>query len=503
MNERNTVKRIYEPGLEFRYGQVLTDPRDGLSLFGPQDTDLPSHPRSITYGVIGTDKGIAAFSSFSSALSRPQYVIPEPANRRLWPTYPGFEATFHCVWPEAAAIHEINQEKLSESARNRDPNKRAYDVVNAYLEGIKRLSKRDEAFDIFICIVPDEIWLNCRPQSRVTDGLGESVSARERKLRIAGERSIFNEYAPEQYRLSTDFRRQIKARAMEYGVPIQIVRESTLELDQGGYTSRGLTPFPDRAWNLSTTLYYKAGGKPWRLSTAREGVCYVGLAFRKSDPNLSSKTAVCAAQMFIDTGDGIVFLGEYGPWYSPERLQFHLTKQAAKGLLSGVLETYEQLDGRPLKEIFLHSRSEINQEEFKGYIAACPSDAKLVGIRVRVERAGLRFRLFREGRRPMLRGTFLKLNHKTGYLWATGFKPELGTYDGWEVPAPLRIDVQHGEADINQVASDILSLTKLNYNACKLGSSQPVTVGFSDAVGEILVSNPDVKYRRPQFKFYI
>jgi hypothetical protein len=49
---------------------------------------------------------------------------------------------------------------------------------------------------------------------------------------------------------------------------------------------------------------------------------------------------------------------------------------------------------------------------------------------------------------------------------------------------PLRVDVQHGEADIETVCRDILGLTKLNYNACKLADSQPVTVGFSDAVGE-------------------
>ena len=103
----------------------------------------------------------------------------------------------------------------------------------------------------------------------------------------------------------------------------------------------------------------------------------------------------------------------------------------------------------------------------------------------------------------MIRGTVLVLNDKSAYLWTSGFKPELLTYDGWEVPTPLRIDIQHGEADIVQVATDILSLTKLDYNACKLGDSQPVTVGFSDAVGEILVSNPDIKNRRPQFKFYI
>ncbi len=74
---------------------------------------------------------------------------------------------------------------------------------------------------------------------------------------------------------------------------------------------------------------------------------------------------------------------------------------------------------------------------------------------------------------------------------------------GQEVPVLLRIDVQHGTADLNQVASDIFSLTKLNYNACKLGEGQPVTVGFSDAVGEILVSNPTVWERSPKFKFYI
>jgi hypothetical protein len=287
---------------------------------------------------------------------------------------------------------------------------------------------------------------------------------------------------------------------MEYWLPIQIVKESTLSLSDD-YNSLGISPLSDRAWNLSTTIFYKSGGKPWRLATARESVCYVGLAFRKPDPNILGNSAVCAAQMFIDTGDGIVFMGEDRPWYSSDKKQFHLGKRAATNLLLGVLKTYEELDGRPLKEIFLHSRSEINDEEFEGYQAACPSDAKLVGIRVSRDRSGLR--LFREGRRPLVRGTLLILNDKSAFLWTTGFKPELLTYDGWEVPVPLRIDIQHGEADIIQVATDILSLTKLNYNACKLGDSQPVTVGFSDAVGEILVSNPDIKTRRPQFKFYI
>jgi hypothetical protein len=288
---------------------------------------------------------------------------------------------------------------------------------------------------------------------------------------------------------------------LKYGVPIQIIRESTLSLEDRGDISRGLTCLSDRAWNLTTALYYKAGGKPWRLAAAREGVCYIGIAFRRTDYEEMGKTACCAAQMFLDSGDGIVFLGDEGPWYSPKDKQYHLKREAARNLLEGILQTYEDLEGKKLNEIFLHSRSTIDEDEFNGYMDACPEDVKLVGIRVRLERNGLK--LYRKGSIAIPRGTFLRWNNNTGYLWGSGFKLRLGTYDGWEVPTPLRIDIQHGKSTIEQVSKDIFALTKLNYNACKLGDSEPVTIKFSDDVGEILVSNPIIKERNPQFKFYI
>jgi len=87
--------------------------------------------------------------------------------------------------------------------------------------------------------------------------------------------------------------------------------------------------------------------------------------------------------MFLDDGDGVVFLGEYGPWYAPETKQFHLKPEAAKALLSGVIKTYQDLHGKPLREIFLHARSGIDPEEFQGYRDAVPSDTKVVAVRVR------------------------------------------------------------------------------------------------------------------------
>jgi hypothetical protein len=196
-----------------------------------------------------------------------------------------------------------------------------------------------------------------------------------------------------------------------------------------------------------------------------------------------------------------VFLGEYGPWYSERPHQFHLASKAAGELLRGVLKTYGELNGPPLKEIFLHSRSYISDAEADGYREACPDGVELVGIRVRSDRFGPR--LFRDGQMPVLRGTLWTLSDRSAYLLGCGFKPRLGTYDGAETPVPLRIDIEHGEADVRQVAADIFGLTKLNYNACRLGDRDPVTIGFSDDVGEILISNPTVADRHPNFKFYI
>jgi hypothetical protein len=387
-----------------------------------------------------------------------------------------------------------------------DAHDRAFAVVDRYLKPMNSLKERDERLDVVFCVVPEQVYRNCRPHSRVGRKARStpSLSARERKLRALGQHDLLDPDALTRWEYSVDFRRQLKARAMPLELPIQILRETTLRLsdENRNPNERSLTPLSDRAWNIGTALYYKAGGKPWRLSSARKGVCYIGLAFRFADEDRRKGAAVCAAQMFLEDGDGVVFKGEFGPWYSEEKGGFHLTRTAASHLLQGVLKTHKQLDGPPLTEIFLHSRSYFNDDEWSGYEEACPDGVKLVGVRVRPERArGIK--LYRPGNRPVVRGTFWMLSERVGYLWGSGFVPALAEYAGAEVPLPIRIDVLRGDSEVETVAQDIFGLTKLNYNACKIGTRQPVTIGFSDAVGEILVANPRTSSAQPQFRYYI
>src|SRR3972149_4587130 len=86
MNDQILI--LPEPLLEFRYGQSVVHPRDGLSIFGPFDADLPSHPASISYGLIGTSEGTRAFTRFAARITAPVLDEGKDLDRRLCPIFP-------------------------------------------------------------------------------------------------------------------------------------------------------------------------------------------------------------------------------------------------------------------------------------------------------------------------------------------------------------------------------------------------------------------------------
>jgi hypothetical protein len=286
----------------------------------------------------------------------------------------------------------------------------------------------------------------------------------------------------------------------------QVVRESTVfPIDGIAETDR---PSNDTrkfqaaiAWNLATCAFYKAGGRPWKIDGVRDGVCYIGLVFKQDETQGDPRAACCAAQMFLDSGDGMVFKGAVGPWYSGKRGDFHLSRDAARQLVATALKAYKGRTPGPPAELFIHGQVEFSDEEWKGFSDAVNSGVtNLVGIKIRDDAD---FRLFRSGTRPVLRGTAFIRHAKSAYLWTKGFAPRLKTYIGREVPRPVRIDIARGDANIEVVLRDILALTKLNYNTCLLGDGSPVTLRFADAVGEILTAGPNTGANPLPFKHYI
>lgn len=208
--------------------------------------------------------------------------------------------------------------------------------------------------------------------------------------------------------------------------------------------------------------------------------------------------------MFLDSGDGLVFRGHVGPWYSEKTGDFHLNYQEAKELISSVVRSYAAPVGEPPRqpptEVFIHGRTRFSDEEWAGFRAAVPPGTKVVGVRIR---ASDDIKLFRTGKHPVIRGSALMLTGRLGYLWTNGFVPRLGTYTGWEVPRPLSIEICRGEADLTQVMADIMALTKVNFNSCIFADGSPVTLRFADAVGEILTAAPIPDLPPLPFRHYI
>jgi hypothetical protein len=510
MHESLGFLKLYpEPELAFGYGQLVADPRDGLTLFGPL---VEGTPLGIRVGVIGTKTGIEYFCAW---LNRIQGFLADGtqsiAATIARPPFPGFAEVFRIPWaPEPVLRVEIPLAELEYACSKDDQHQRVYGTVSAYADRMQAAKEREEIQpDFWFVVIPDVIYRNCRPRSQVP---AETVVKVEQRLRpkyargLRRQPSMFREEnkLAVPYHYDVDFRNQLKARLLPLLIPTQIVRESTI-----GPPGVEVVPKRDMknfqaaiAWNLATTAYYKAGFKPWKLGGIRKGVCYIGLVFKKDEREIDPQAACCAAQMFLDSGDGTVFRGAVGPWYSPDKDEYHLSRGAAEELARMALASFaESHDGQPPSELFIHGRVSFSDEEWTGFGRAVDSTkTQLVGVKIRGD-SGLR--LYRLGKRPIMRGSAYLQSHRKAFLWTKGHIPRLLTYPGREVPRPLTVEICRGRADLEVVLPDILALTKLNYNACMFADGMPVTIRFADAVGEILTAAPDVEKKPLPFKYYI
>lgn len=498
---------IEEPRLKFAYGQATEDSRDGLTLFGPYENTKGI----IRVGVVGTKATIGLYSNFVAQMNKP--IFTKSFGR---PFYPGFKSVFGIEWPEEPALKLIiKQEDIDERLAINNLRERTYQLVSLYLDAIMKCIEEEETvIDIWYILVPNTVLTLCRPKSY-------SGKASFDKKRIEeynrGQISLFaeedeklGEYI-QMYESDSDFHDQLKARALfnRISAPIQIMLESTLKFEgkrQGEEFNDDMKSH--LAWTHSSSLYYKLGKLPWKLDAVRDGVCYVGLVFKRLQETSRQKGYACsAAQMFLDSGDGVVFRGNIGPWMSKNEKSFHLDRKSACSLLSIAIKSYKEKHDVYPKELFIHGRTAFSDDEWNGFLDAIQQspETNLVGITIK-ENDGFKILKNIEDSKAqygVLRGLSLVVDQKSGYLWTKGFIPKMETANHLEVAVPLHIEINRGEALIETVMRDILALTKLNYNACIYGDGIPVTLRFSDKIGDILTAIPDVNWAAKPFKYYI
>jgi hypothetical protein len=507
------LKVLDEPKVMVGHRQIFTHPRDGLFLAGPLSTT--GQPKEIELGVIGTAIGLELFHQFCVKVRgfitpRPKEKLGPGLQRQAWP---GFKAAFSCDWPEQPVARvPVSEQTLKTAIRAMFHHEAIHDVASLLENSMNDYLKQNE-FDpkVWFLIIPDDTYLYGRPEKQPS-----------KKERHRG-RLTFNEVIGRQmlrdgalfsadfenaqiFRYRPDLHNQLKARLLQGNrrPVVQFLRERTLRnflAEDDSWEARHSSDPTEVAWNLCTSVYYKATGRPWQLHSVRQGVCYVGIVFKKDYTESDPENACVAAQMFLDSGDGVVFKGTDGPYYSPTTKEFHLTMDRAAELIRTVIDSYkENHDSNLPKELFIHGRTRFDETEFEGFKLGAGEAMKIFAIRIRDDRG---LKLFRLGEYPVLRGTALCLSKRNGYLWTRGTVAHLRTYLGSEVPNPLHIEIVQGECDLETVMNDVMALTKVNFNGCMFADGMPVTLRFADAVGEILTSAPIQPGSPWAFKHYI
>jgi hypothetical protein len=204
------------------------------------------------------------------------------------------------------------------------------------------------------------------------------------------------------------------------------------------------------------------------------------------------------AQVF-GAQQGLILKGRRAEFDKSRDRKPHLSKADAQTLLENAIQAYTDQNKNPPRRVVVHKTSRYWPEELEGLRNA------LSGIPLH-DFLTLEFldkRFMRIGKKPPLRGTMILLGERNYLLFTSGYVPYLRVYPGMRIPKPLEIVEHHGDSTANEVCSEILALTKINWNSCYMCSSQPITLRFSKSVGQILAELPEGAKPQSKYRFYM
>ncbi len=457
-----------EPSLEFCSGREHVSPKMGITLFGPRSLDLSQrHPSNIKIGFIGSGKSIESAKNW--LISCLQGV--EGDNIHLEFTRfledRGFFSNLIIddVWMEPITQHELSS--ISKHRLRKDRFSNAIEVVS---DKMRLLSQKDHPPDNVILALPDEMLEHCN----VVDYRDTTLGSVHR-----------------------NFRKAIKAEAMKYHLPTQIILQSTSEASPA---DRNVDHKSRCAWNFFTSLYFKAGGIPWSPKGLTPGTCYVGISFYRLLGSRSNFMCTSIAQAFDEHGDGLVLRGQDFQWDEKEFGRSpHLDEERAKDLIDMVLRRYVDEMKQAPSRVVIHKSSRFWPEERAGFEKALEIIRQFDLLAVHTTNE---IRLLRAGKYPPLRGTRFSIGDMH-FLYTTGFVPALNAYPHGHVPSPLQIADHIGDSSLETLLKEILVLTKMNWNSSSFASLMPITLRFSRLVGDIMREIPKSREPLPQFKYYM
>ena len=480
-------KIFEEPLLEFGDNHSHSDPRLGLRDAGPHQSYVGE---VIKIGVVGSAKTIEDAQTFLKSAAQ-GFEGKSDKHPNLHPDFPGLknQNPFRCGFEiQEEATQALSKPLIDKIAKEPNHALAVQMAVDAICEKLQVLDESGNRPDVAMVALPirliERVWgakVDAKGSSEKDDSGGSD--------------------AP-------NFRGMLKAQAMGFNFPIQIVWEDVL--DEKAKIPRKIKESSDRkiqdeagrSWNLLTTLYYKGSGRvPWRR-LAQEGeykACYVGISFFRDIDGQQLWTS--AAQMFDERGKGFILKGGRAQTETRGKHPY-MTQEDAYELVKNVLSAYRAHHKHYPARVIIMKTSRFRDEEADGFLEALDEcEAELRDL-VWVQEHHVA-KVLRDGDYPVLRGTFIDLDGK-GLLYTNGSIPYYGTYPGQYVPNPLLLcPHDRSESTVSQIAEEVFSLTKINWNSTQMNQKLPIPIRAARKVGEILKYVPDGQTVSSDYRKYI
>jgi hypothetical protein len=457
---------IQEPELQFGDGRHI-DIRFGISNYKPLDYRDKLAPKSITLGIVGPDRNISDLRGWLELCAKG--IEAKSSNQpNLFPSFPGFgsETPFDTKFVFDSRIErQISSRDLPKSVDLKGYNQFITDLADSYIKEAESCSERGAS--VIVCALPIEA------------------------LDLIDPDEVEAEDASTTETLEQDFHDLLKARAMQIQQikPIQIVLPMTYsekvrrKKRKKKTESRALQDSATRAWNFHTALYYKAGGAPWRLirDEAELTTCFVGVSFYRTLDG--SMIFTSSAQVFNERGQGLIVRGSPAKVAKTDR-DIHMTGDGAKKLITDALAAYRDEHRTMPARVVVHKTSGFDEDEIEGFSKGI--EEKNIDFYDLVNISKSHTKLFRSGLYPPLRGTAVEIDEFQALLYSRGAVDFFQTYPGMYVPRPLEVVAEDTDRSISDITSEVLALTKMNWNNTEFDNSMPITIQAARRVGKIL-----------------
>ncbi len=459
---------IEEPLLSFHVDQSYkaSNKLEGLFKWGPFDNSIPANPLKlvspIKIGIILPRKIKTLVESYIDKLNESLKID----NDYYLKPYKGFREIYGINMEISSKVY-IESNEIFKCATEKD-------VLDLFTRKIKQI-KDESIFDVLLIIIPKEF---------------------EQYLELRKENYYFNLHD------------QIKLFAVSNNIRTQIIRQIKIPNFQDEKT------LIRSIWWLSGAIYVKAGGVLYRLAEFDERVLYIGLSYTITQYTSSQKVLIGVAQLFDEQGNNIrIDLFPTSEFTVISKNPF-LTERSSRNIFQKILEIYKSVKMKPPSKVIVYKTAPFNNEEIKGIKQAFSAIDRfeLLWIQQDTPYRSIRLKNKRDPHNyPVLRGTVVGLDDRSFLIWTSGSieiksksNKVINYYqEGRHIPKPLMVKRFYGQDTIEEVAFDIMKLTKMNWNNLQYYNKLPVTIDFAKKIANIAKQAKFIPELPKDFRYYI